>query len=61
MKNIYEMMIQTNCLSNLIKTQCLRDSSKFFKYHQQFGHVIDHCKEFHDEMKRMVILSMLRL
>jgi hypothetical protein len=29
MENIYEMMIQTYSLSNLIKTQCLRDLGKF--------------------------------
>lgn len=39
----------------------MRDLGVFCKYHQQFGHDIDHCEEFYNEMERIMILCMLRL
>lgn len=55
------MIIQANWISTPIKTQLMRDLGEFCKYHQQFGHDIDHCEKFYDEMERIMILCMLRL
>jgi hypothetical protein len=60
MEKLYKIMIQANCFSTPLKTQLVRDLGQLCKYHQQIGYDIDRCEEFDYEVKRVMILGMLR-
>ncbi|XP_073268737.1 uncharacterized protein [Populus alba] len=61
MDKLYGMLRQTNYLKTPVRMQAVGDANEYCKYHQQFGHDIDSCEEFHLEVENMMTLGMLRL
>jgi hypothetical protein len=61
MDRLYGMLRQTNYLKTLVRIQAIGDVNEYCKYHQQFGHDIDSCEEFHFEVEDMMTLGILRL
>jgi hypothetical protein len=61
MENIYGMLMHARYLKMSSKTQIVKDLGKFCKYHCQYGHDIDFYDKFHQEVKKMMILRVLRI
>ncbi|XP_061947974.1 uncharacterized protein LOC133671268 [Populus nigra] len=61
MDRLYGMLRQTNYLKTPVRIQAVGDANEYCKYHQQFGHDIDSCEEFHFKVENMMTLEILRL
>jgi hypothetical protein len=61
MDRLYGMLRQTDYLKTPVKIQAVGNANEYCKYHQQLGHDIDSCEEFHLEVENMMTLGMLRL
>jgi hypothetical protein len=61
MDRLYGMMRQARYFKTPVRTQVVRDANEYCKYHQQFGHGINSCEEFHSDVKDMMTLGVLRL
>ena len=53
---LYGMMRQAGFLKTPVRTQVVGDVNEYCKYHQQFGHDINSCEEFHSEVEDMMML-----
>lgn len=61
MDRLYGMMRQARYFKTPVRTQVVRDANEYCKYHQQFGHDINSCEEFHSDVEDMMTLWILRL
>jgi hypothetical protein len=61
MDRLYGMMRQARYFKTPVRTQVVRDANEYCKYHQQFGHDINYCEEFHSDVEDMMTLGVLRL
>lgn len=61
MDRLYGMMRQARYFKTPVRTQVVRDANEYCKYHQQFGHDINYCEEFHSDVEDMMTLGILRL
>jgi hypothetical protein len=61
MDRLYGMMRQARYFKTPVRTQVVRDANEYCKYHQQFGHDINSCEEFHSDVEDMMTLGILRL
>jgi hypothetical protein len=59
MDRLYEMLRQADYLKTPVRIQAVGDANEYYKYHQQFGHDIDSCEEFHFEVEDMMTLGIL--
>ena len=56
MDRLYGMLRQTDYLKTPVKIQAVGNANEYCKYHQQLGHDIDSCEEFHLEVENMMTL-----
>ncbi|XP_011009973.1 PREDICTED: uncharacterized protein LOC105114938 [Populus euphratica] len=58
MEKLYGMLVQSGYLSEF---EIVINGNNYCKFHGEVGHHIDYCEEFHQEVKRILIFSMIRI